>query len=251
MTQETVDDSFPSVEPSPTESTVEVSPAFWLIGLILAASVSWGMLHYWPFRFELPAELMGGTVANNPELSARAAELGAKNLFKNGLVSLIGVALAFGVIPVICCWGKGSGRLLPSLALAVLLGIGCGLCAKYAGDAVRVAFAPSEAEAELLEPSMLGDILSYAAMSALVVLPAAALFLLSASPRSRQKWIAVPLAGGLAGVLLPIIVPFAFPTLRTDTIPPKGMVLTALWLVMLVVLVFGLSVTTGSRERKA
>lgn len=98
---------------------------------------------------------------------------------------------------------------------------------------------------------MLGDILSYAAMSALVALPSAALFLLSPSPRSRQKWVAVPLAGGVAGVLIPIIVSYAFPTLKTDATPPTGMVLTALWLVVLVVVVFGLSVTTGSRERQA
>lgn len=220
----------------------------WLLGLLVAAVVGWLGMHYWPSRYELAPELMTGTVANNPALQLRASVEGAEVNYKNGRINLMLVGVAFGAVPPLVCFFGGVPRVLGGAVLGALLGIGCGVVAMWAAVTIQGQFAPAEGADPLAETSMTGDLLAFVAIGVLSALPAAGMLLMGPGSNLRQKAVAVPLAGGVAGALTPVIASLVLHKEKTDVIPPTSMLMSGFWLLLIAVAIYALGNATGAKK---
>jgi hypothetical protein len=232
---------------TPVVNNKPVSSKHWALGLATAAIIGWLAINFFPLRYSLPEELTAGTVANSPELQAEASRLEAENDFKNGLIGLTLVGIAFGLFPAIFAGGGSSKMIMGSIAGAIVGGL-CGAAAMMAAQGLKQAFAAPEAD-DLEQPSMWGDIFVYVGTSILIAIPAGLVFLFRPSPTAIQKFTAVPLAGLVAGLLLPILASLALPWVKLDAVPNPDLALSGLWLGLIAALLFAFTTMTGDKKQ--
>ena len=210
----------------------------WGAGLLLAAVVAWAWLNFVPPFLTLPARLTAGTVANSADLQAEAAALSMTNDRNNAIISLAMAGVAFGVIPIMFCANGVVGKFLVGIPVGLIVGGVCGLMATLAAFEVRDFFGIGDPDLADEEPSMYADVAIVAVQSALVVLPASLVFLISRGAQWAQKMITVPLAGMVAGLLIPVVGSFLFSGVKNDAVPPKDLWFTLTWLLILATLVY-------------
>jgi hypothetical protein len=226
-------------EPLPRETaSASLSLLGWGGGLFFSAIVAWACLNFVPPFFTLPERLTEGTVANSATLQAEAAALSVTNDRNNAIISLAMAGVAFGVIPIIFCANGGMGKFLIGFPAGLVVGGVCGLTAALAAFAVRDFLGIGEPDLADEEPSMYADVAIVAVQSAFVVLPAGLVFLVCRVAQWGQKMITVPLAGLVAGLLLPVVGSFLFPGVNNDAVPPKNLWFTLTWLLILATLVY-------------
>ncbi|XZE54217.1 hypothetical protein SH139x_000169 [Planctomycetaceae bacterium SH139] len=250
VTTETPTTSTTDPQQQATAPAVNNTPANntrWALGLATAAIIGWLAINFFPVRYSLPEELTAGTVANSPDLQAEASRLETENDFKNGLIGLTLVGIAFGLFPAVFAGGGSSKMITGSITGAIVGGL-CGAAAMLAAQGLRQVFAAPEAD-ELEQPSMWGDIFVYVGTSILVAIPAGLIFLFRPSPTAIQKFTAVPLAGLVAGLLLPILASLALPSVKLEAVPNPDLALSGLWLGLIAALLFAFTTMTGDKKQ--
>lgn len=223
------------------------------VAVLIAALVGWGGNAVMPQWFELPEHLRGIDDDASEELHQEYTQETLRVERSNGLVyfAILGVSVGLAPMLMVCC--AGAMRMLVTGLIGIVGGGLFGPLAFYAGRAMR-RYVASGAELPLLgnvAETMAADTLVLVVATAVVTLPMLVGMLGTRLPGIAQKAIAVPLAGVLAGLLVPILATFVLPVERTDVFPMTGGKISALWLGVLAVLLIVLITTTGSRRPAA
>ena len=231
-----------------SSGTVTMDGRRWLLSLFAVAAIGWLAFNLIPIRFSVPERLMGVDIYSPQDIQEEADALDREIRWKMTLIraTMISIALsclAFFAFP---------NRLLATLIVPVV-----GVLSGLAGGAVAVKFRDFLSAGGIddiagdLAP-MLGDMLAYAILGFFVTLPIAAVLMFSPVAGRMNKALGVPLAGVVAGLVTPFAVSI-LEILRPLSTPgetlPLGKVVSAVWLVLLVLAVYVF--TTLSTKPKA
>jgi hypothetical protein len=235
---------------SGTRAPASLPTTRWFAGLILAAILGWVATEYPPVEYTLPDRLTAGTVANSPELQAEANAMEMENNRKSAMMILGLIGIAFGTVPVLFCFISSPKRLVIGIPVGIVIGAVCGVIAALLAIMAKQQFGEVD-PAAIEEPSMYGDIAIFGAMSVMLAIPAATVLLIGKVAEMTQKLVALPLAGLVTALAMPIIASFLFPKIKTDSIPPAGPWFSLTWLLVLALLIGLLTSMTGGKRSKA
>lgn len=213
---------------SPTQSASTSNPglALWILGMAFCSILSWGIYNYLP-EWGLPQHLREVTVFSSKALQE---ELEGAKMDKRFLDSVTKFALLGG------SFGLASLFFLLKRPLLVLVctvsGLISGASAGILGYGI---FGYIERGGSI--PGIDDGILPLALDITLLTIASWSLaipvwmVLWLAKPYSRTVDASLFLVAGLAvGIAVPILLSIAFPNLRSDTFPRKGLELTLVWL---------------------
>jgi hypothetical protein len=239
----------PSSDPS---DPPKPNPIRWAIALLVAGLGAWSLVNYSPIQFTVPEELRGVDIYSPRELQDAAAAKDTEIYWKSSVVKLVFAGLCFGAVPLLVAnWPLGGRQRLPVI-LAMVLGPVFGLLAALAGLGVRHLLNSSGPLSRFGEGdgALMGDVMVFAVLSVLLVLPISIAVLLQGGPDARQKAGVIPLAGILAGMVMPIVTSMLFPAQQTNEYPPTGGGLTAVWFIALAGFILVLVMIGGSKKKK-
>jgi hypothetical protein len=189
-----------------------------------------------------------GALSPQSEQDALAAVVLA-NLWKNTLLKFGLAGAGLGLCGLLL-----SARKLTQSVTTFVSGIAGGLLAGTAGLFVHRYLAlghPFPLVSEATRP-LVCEIILFAAVSILLILPFSILLISQPVKSERQKALTVPLAAILTGLLVPFLGAVVLPAdTNSATYPPVGMLLTLLWFAALAGLTVLLVVYMGSREAKS
>ena len=212
--------------PAQTNSAEKPRLVVWVLGMVFCSVLGWATYNNLP-EWGLPRHLRDVTVFSSKELQD---ELGVAKMDKRFQDSITKFGLLGG------CFGLASLFLLVKRPAKVFVctatGLFSGACAGIIGFYVfgyleRGGSIPGVDDG--LIPLVLDVTLLTIASCSLAI--TAWMVLWFSSPNSGimdpSPFI---IAGIVAGVSVPIVLSIAFPDVRSDTFPPKGQVLTLVWL---------------------
>lgn len=209
-----------------TNSPEHLRLASWLLGITFCSILGWVVYNFLP-EWDLPEHLMQVTVFSSKELQE---ELGVAKIDMRFRNSVTKFAMLGG------CFGLSSLFFLVKRPAMVLVCVASGLASgAFAGIIGYSLFGYIERGGSIpgvddgLIPLVL-DIIILTTGSLALAIPAGMVFLL-ARPKT-QTWDPKLLfvASIVSGVSIPIVMSLAFPYVRSDVFPPKGLELTLVWL---------------------
>lgn len=243
----------------PSESTADV-PGGSSLGtpqvaavVFAAAVVAWVGVSWVPAFFNTPEELLGVDLYSPPDLQRAAAESQEELYWKNGVVRTTMMGICFGAVPAVLAFIGGVRRPIVPAVGGLVTGIVAGVAAFFAGAALR-SFLDTGYELPLVgdaSSALIGDSLVLGLVGLLLGLPIAVGIALMGLPGGGQKAASAPLAGLLAGFLVPMVASFAIPNQNSSEFPPSSPAFAALMLGSFAILVVLLAVSTGDRKRSA
>ena len=221
---ENLDDAT-QVQSSPNE---HLRFATWLLGIAFCSILAWVAYNFLP-EWDLPEKLKDVTVFSSKELQEELGVAKTDKRFRNsvtkfallggcfGLASVFFLVRRPAMIPVCVATGLASGALAGTIGYYLFVYIERG------GSIPGVDFG--------LTPLVL-DIIILTIGSWALAIPVGIVLLL-ARPKT-QTWDPKLLffSGIVSGVSIPILMSVAFPYIRSDVFPPKGLELTLAWLCM-------------------
>jgi len=238
--------NFASLEPP------QVSPVRWGIALLVAASLGWGLVVHTPVRFQIPEELRSVDMYSPQAMQEEEAAEVKKAHWMNAVLKLTLAGLCFGAVPLLATdWRLGvRHRLLGGVGIA--LGLVFGILSTLAGLGLRQLMGPGQPLSNFGEgdAALMGDVVVFVVLSTLLVLPIAIVVMLRGGEDARQKAGGIPLAGILAGLVMPIATSFLFPAQQTNEFPPEGAGLVAVWFITLSGFVLVSVWMAGSKKKR-
>jgi hypothetical protein len=227
----------------------------WFAALAAAGCVAWLLTNLVPIRMDIPAELQLVDMYSPREKQEERARYEADVYWKNTLVelSLLGLVIGIGAAAGI---GRQARHPRNAMVFSAIGGVIFGVIAAFSGMGLRQWFnldyplplveslAGSEAR------PLIRDTVMFMWTGVLLSLPAAVALSQHRVPAVRQKAGSVPLAGLLAGMALPILVSLVAVGLKTNEFPPRGLMLSALWLGLLVGLIAIIPTLVGGKRVK-
>lgn len=218
-----------------------------------AAVVAWIGVSWVPAFFNTPEELLGVDLYSPPDLQRAAAENQEELYWKNGVVRTTMMGICFGAVPAVLAFIGGVRRPIVPAVGGLVTGLVAGVAAFFAGAALR-SFLDTGYELPLVgdaSNALIGDSLVLGLVGLLLGLPIAVGIALMGLLGGGQKAASAPLAGLLAGFLVPMVASFAIPNQNSSEFPPSSPAFAALMLGSFAILVVLLAVSTGDRKRSA
>lgn len=242
----------PDQPTSATSSSMAASSSslMWSVGMVLAAIISFLVLQFFPWQFSIPQEMLDEVEGNPMALTALESKMAPELEWNNGLLRLSIVGAIFGFVPMVLGGRRNAGSRIAFSLIAMLIGGLFGAASLFLTDALATGVSESNwARTDDGSPTMIVEMLKIGVLSTLILLPACGGLLLSSVENSGQKALAVPVAGVLTGLALPLVATLAFPELRLEQIPPATITLTAMWLGLMSIFGILLPKLTGDKKK--
>jgi hypothetical protein len=218
--------------------------------VVVAGVLGWLAYTWAPTVWTLSEELQnfGPLPSVSEQDQVHAAE--HLNLWKNSSLrfALTGLAIAASSLVF---YGSRIGRHLPAIATVLICGLAFGAIAGGVGLPIRnyLDRNPIPVVSEEARP-LFADGLMFALLSVHLLLPIAILLWLQPARTDRQRGWAVPFAGLLTGILLPVASALMLSSyVKTDDYPPGRTELTVLWFTMMTLMTLLVVTSTGARKR--
>lgn len=236
----------------PSATATSRSPWLWPLALFVAASLAVIAMNYTPRPYAIAQKWLDVGPTSSMELQREAVVQIRYVHWQNSLVAFAVAGACLGLASLFMVRWQNTGRAVLSVIGCVAVGGVCGILAIVVGFALSEQFMTGGFLSSLAadEESMVPDLLIWMAMSVLLALPAGLALLLAGEPLFSQKVVAVPLAGVLTGLLLPIIVSLVLPAEKTSIVPPQGLLVTSMWMGTLAIFLLLFTTFTGSRAAK-
>lgn len=242
----------PTADVRHTES-VSRRPFVWPLALVVAATLAFLAMNYAPKPYVVPEKVAQISMNSSQEAQREAAETTLHVHWQNSLIALGLAGACIGLSSVFVVPWQTTGRAVLSVVGCLVVGAVCGILAVVLAFLLREQFSAGGSLASLAtdEESLLPDLTVWVLMSVLLALPTAFALLAGGERMLSQKVMAVPLAGFLTGLLVPIGISLLLPGERTSDIPPQGLLVTGVWMVALAIFLLLLTTFTGARTPKS
>ncbi|QDV55756.1 hypothetical protein [Rosistilla oblonga] len=201
--------------------------ARWSIAALLSAAVAWTLVNFTPIQFRLPPELRSVDMYSPPELQAQQKELVPITLWRTCIAELTFAGLSLGGVSTLLIAGAGTRSRLRFVAVGIFTGLAFGFLAGQIGWTLRAALATGSLSTLSSDP-IVRETLLYFVVSLTLGCPLAIAYYLASGKQAGQGAIAVLLACGLAGAIVPIAAA-PFPNMLTHHFPPEGLGLSGIW----------------------
>lgn len=236
----------------PPPVTDSPSRSIWLLALLVSAALAVAAMNYAPQPYIIPERLANLGLNTPPEVQRESEEVLLQVLWRNSLIAfgLAGACLALPSVLMVH-WQKTGWAVLAVIG-SIAAGAVCGMLAVVLAFALREQFSPGGWLASLAadDQAMLPDLILWVVMSVFLAFPVALALLVAGESLFSQKVTAVPLAGLLTGLLMPIGVSLLLPAAKTSDVPPQGLLVTGGWMAVLAIFLFLLTTFTGSKRSK-
>ena len=227
-----------------TESEVGYSHAVWFGGLLVAAVVALLMHVKTPIRSEIPEEYIGVDMYSPADVQRKADIAVNEAKWKNTFYKLGLVGLCLGAIPALA--GGWKRNAVPIIVLGVVGGLAAGCLSAYLGMTLRN-LANDKNGILLGGDPMVTDMLLFTITNLLLAVPIGAAFLLSGADQAGQKLLAVLIGAAAAGAIIPLA-GIMLPAAATNVFPVQDIGLTAIWLIVTVLCIGGITPLVGKRS---
>lgn len=242
------DQPAPSTE-IPAKSGTPVSPTRFALAILTGCVIGWIGYTYPPETWAIPDDMLHIGALSSAEDQARLAAVVSENLWKNTILKFSLAGLGIGLSGLILNGTRRWGSTFLTLIAGPVCGLLAGVIGLYVRRYLNLGY-PIPLVSEASRP-LFCDSMVFAVNSILLVLPVAVLLRMQPSPLDHHKAYAMPLAGLLAGILVPFFSAFVLPAATsTTTYPPHGIGLTLLWFTALAGLTILLFAVTGSKKEK-
>lgn len=237
-------------ESNPTSSTAAASfHRTWIAGVLVASLTAWGLLNFTPLQRATPPDLLDVDMYSPLDLQARYAEVMPVLTWQNCLLRFASAGLALGLVSSLFLAMTRSDRRGILIGAGTVGGLLFGLLAGQIGWSLRPLLNSPSIIAQIQEP-IFRDTLLFVVVSVVLSGSLWLVYGLGRRELGGQQAFSILMAGGLAGLLLPMAAS-AFPGMQTHFFPPEGLGLPAVWLGMLAVLASVLPLVTGPRGTSA
>ena len=233
---------------SPTTAAVGVGR--FAIAILVGCLLGWVGYTYPPNTWKIPDDMLHIGALSPPADQARLAVVENANLWKNTMLKFSLAGLGIGLSGLILNGARNVGATLLTFVSGPLCGLLGGVVGLYIRKYLDLGH-PIPLVSEASRP-LLCDSLVFASVSVILILPVAILLRLQPSPQDHHRAYAVPLAGLLTGMLVPLVGAFALPvTTSTSAYPPYGSALTVMWFAVLAGLTVVISTSAGTKNARA
>lgn len=234
---------------TPAQSSSPVSRTRFALAMLVGCVLGWIGYTYPPATWVVPDDMIEIGPLSSAEDQARLALVELDNLWKNTIIKFTLAGLGIGLSGLILNGTRRWGSTLLTLVAGAACGLLAGVAGLYARQYLNLNY-PIPLVSEASRP-LFCDSMVFAAISILLVLPITVLLRMQPSQLDHQKAYAMPLAGLLAGILIPFFSAILLPAAtNTAVYPPAGIELTLLWFTALAGLAILLFAVTGSKKEK-
>lgn len=207
----------------------------WAIALGVASLFAWIGYNYPPIHWRIPDDMTHIGALSPPEDQARLRAVEEANRWKNTLLKFSLAGAGIGLAGALLYASSIAKNVKPVVA-TFISGLLAGAAAGAIGLVVRI-YLDKDHPLPLVSDEMrplFADSVVFCIASIVLLVPVSVLLMMHRSPDLRQKAKAVPLAGLLTGMLVPMSAAMVLSAhSSTSFYPPRGGDLTFIWFVVL------------------
>lgn len=212
--------------PTQTNSPEKPRLMFWVLGMAFSSILGWASYNYLP-EWDLPKHLRDVTVFSSKEQQDELSIAKMDNRFQIAVTKFAILGGCFGLASLFLLM-KRPVMILACTAIGLFSGACAGVIGYYVFGYIERGGSIPGVEDGLIPLAMDVILLTIASWS--LAIPAGMVFWL-ARPNSRAMDPSLFFVAGIvAGVAVPIALSLAFPNVRSDAFPRKGLELTLVWL---------------------
>jgi hypothetical protein len=225
----------------------------WSLAILVAGVVGWLAYSYPPMAWRVPDSMLHIGALSPASEQAKLKAVENANLWKNTLMKFSMAGLGLGVVGIILN-ARNFGRRWPAALGTLISGAVSGALAGTLGLLLRQ-YLDLDHPLPLVSADMrplLADGLVFSLISILLLVPVSVLLLFQPLKSDRHKAFAVPLAGVLTGLLVPIAGAMLLSGYtNTSFFPPTGVGLTVLWFAAMAIFAVLVVAYHGHKPNKA
>lgn len=225
----------------------------WAIALGVASLIAWIGYNYPPIHWRIPDDMTHIGALSPPEDQAKLRAVELANRWKNTLLKFSLAGAGIGLAGLLL-YATSLAKNVKPVVVTLIVGLLAGAASGAISLVVRV-YLDEDHPLPLISDQMrplFADSVVFGVASMILLIPISVLLMMNQSPDLRQKAKAVPLAGLLTGILVPMSAAMVLSAhSSTSFFPPRGTDLTLIWFVVLGGLTLLLLSMVDKKNRRA